>query len=203
MGYDLHITRRRRWSGKGPAITADEWLAFVEKDPELQLDEDERSHAALWRPVDAPAVESPPWLAWSDGEIYTKNPDEPLLAKMVSIATALGATVQGDDGEVYEAAGEPPHEIPLSFMERMAIWLDRVRSLWPGRRGAGGAEVNLPFDVGDRVFDESVGRKYTVIAIDREADHGLGWIVLRADDGSERRHAVIAHGLRPLATEDE
>ena len=45
-----------------------------------------------------------PWLDWFEGDIYTKNPDEPILAKMLGIASSLGAKVQGDDGEVYRSA---------------------------------------------------------------------------------------------------
>ena len=45
-----------------------------------------------------------PWLEWFDGYIYTKNPDEPILSKMLEIATALGAKVQGDDLETYRSA---------------------------------------------------------------------------------------------------
>ena len=44
------------------------------------------------------------WLDCVRGNIYTKNPDEPILAKMLQIAVALGARVQGDDGEFYRSA---------------------------------------------------------------------------------------------------
>jgi hypothetical protein len=37
MGYDLHITRRRHWPDEGDDITAQEWLAYVERDSELRL----------------------------------------------------------------------------------------------------------------------------------------------------------------------
>jgi len=43
-------------------------------------------------------------LEWFQDDIYTKNPDEPILAKMLQIASALGARVQGDDGEIYRSA---------------------------------------------------------------------------------------------------
>lgn len=34
MGYDeLHITRRKEWSEAGHDITAEEWLAYIDKDP--------------------------------------------------------------------------------------------------------------------------------------------------------------------------
>ncbi len=37
MGYDLHITRRAHWSDDGDDISAEESLALVATDPELQL----------------------------------------------------------------------------------------------------------------------------------------------------------------------
>jgi hypothetical protein len=46
-----------------------------------------------------------PWLNWRDGNVYSKSPDEPIMDKMVAIAKALNAKVQGDDGEVYLGPG--------------------------------------------------------------------------------------------------
>jgi hypothetical protein len=40
-------------------------------------------------------------LDWDAGNIYTKNPDNPMIKKMVQIAHRLNAIVQGDDGEGY------------------------------------------------------------------------------------------------------
>jgi len=36
-----------------------------------------------------------------DGEIVVKNPDDPVLAKLIDVAQRLGAHVIGDDGETY------------------------------------------------------------------------------------------------------
>ena len=41
-------------------------------------------------------------LDWFQGEIFTKNPDQILIDKMVKIAHNLNAVVQGDDGELYD-----------------------------------------------------------------------------------------------------
>lgn len=38
MGYDLHITRKSDWPLRGNDISAEEWRAVVEGDPELRLD---------------------------------------------------------------------------------------------------------------------------------------------------------------------
>jgi len=38
VGYDLHVTRARSWAlNTKHQILAEEWLAYVEKDPELSL----------------------------------------------------------------------------------------------------------------------------------------------------------------------
>src|SRR5215472_14587852 len=99
MGYDLHITRAEHWAeNKGQEITAEEWLQYVKEDPELRLAGYNGPYFTIWKrsPDDAEA-----WLDWFDGDIYTKHPDDPLIQKMVQIATRLGAKVQGDDGETY------------------------------------------------------------------------------------------------------
>jgi hypothetical protein len=44
-------------------------------------------------------------LDWFKGNIYSKSPDDAIIDKMVAIAKELGATVQGDDGEIYTGGG--------------------------------------------------------------------------------------------------
>ena len=103
MGYDLHITRAE-WHNQndGHWITAREWLDYVKGDPELRLAGFNGKHFTLW----SGTCEYPdPWFDWRRGNIYSKNPDAPIVEKMVAIATALGAKVQGDDGEVYTGGG--------------------------------------------------------------------------------------------------
>jgi hypothetical protein len=120
MGYDAHITRAASWvdSAQSP-ITLQEWLALVASDPELRHD---GVASATTRDGDGIEVRAPGlvvWTGWSqhgrdgamawiqhgDGELVVKNPDEELLRKLHRIATALGARVQGDDGEEYDADG--------------------------------------------------------------------------------------------------
>ncbi len=98
MGYDLHITRAPEWidSGSHP-ITLRDWNAYVVSDEQICHDPDNSAEDYLF---DGHLKE--PWpLWWSDGEIYTKNPDGQTIDKLCQIAAALGAVVQGDDGEVY------------------------------------------------------------------------------------------------------
>jgi hypothetical protein len=100
MGYDLHITRACDWTHNiGAKISAEEWLAVVATDPELRPDESYGPYAATWV---AARPRQKGWFDWYDGNIYTTNPDRPTVRKMLAIAHALSALVQGDEGEMYE-----------------------------------------------------------------------------------------------------
>lgn len=191
MGYDLHITRRKRWPDKGNDISADEWLAYVRHDQELRLQPENGPYFAEW--ISASQLDGP-WLDWSNGEIYTKNPDAALIDKMVAIARQFGGTVQGDDGEIYDGGSRTPRQPPLSLGERLVGWFARLRPRPPLKI----EHEPLPFGVGDRVRDRW-GNEHTVIQIDARAEHGLGVIRTRRDDGTELGHVMIAHGLTPVA----
>lgn len=101
MGYELHITRRKYWCDDGSDITASEWIRYLESDPELHFMPESGKNFAQWS---GHCRYSDPWFDWWEGCIYTKNPDEAMLAKMLQIASALSARVQGDDGEIYHTA---------------------------------------------------------------------------------------------------
>jgi hypothetical protein len=104
MGYDLHVTRAEAWpKSEDNPITAEEWLAVVRDDPELALAGYNGPYFALW---DGPSEYPDPWFDWSHGEIYTKNPDVPMIRKMIGLAERLNARVQGDDGEEYPSPFE-------------------------------------------------------------------------------------------------
>ncbi len=99
MGYDLHITRAKNWfENEGCEISVEEWLALIRSDAELKLAGYNGEYFALWS---GKSKYEDPWLDWCDGNIYTKNPDGPIIGKMLEIAKRLKAKVQGDDGEVY------------------------------------------------------------------------------------------------------
>lgn len=103
MSYDAHITRKKFYADpEGPPITAQEWLAYVATDPQLRLDPSSKRHNATILGIQSQHPE--PWLEWFEDDIYTENPDEAVLGKMLQIASALGARVQGDDGEIYRSA---------------------------------------------------------------------------------------------------
>ena len=45
---------------------------------------------------------------WSEnGELWTKNPDDAALERMIALADALGARVRGDEGETYRSPDDP------------------------------------------------------------------------------------------------
>lgn len=46
-------------------------------------------------------------LWWNDGELWTKNPDDAALGRMIALADALGARVRGDEGETYRSPDDP------------------------------------------------------------------------------------------------
>jgi hypothetical protein len=103
MGYDLRITRAPGlWAAsEDGGIGVDEWMRVIEADPELSLEEG-RHAFARWR---GPSRHPDPWFTWWRGTIKTKNPDPPMVEKLLQIASLLRARVQGDDGEVYLADG--------------------------------------------------------------------------------------------------
>lgn len=129
MGYELHITKREHWADtETPDIPLDEWLAYVNRDIELGLTNDydikngtetqfqNRTGYCEWNAH--PTEKEPnarPWFSYWKGSIDTKNPDAPTIRKMIQIALALNAIVQGDEGEIYteetlaelESAEEP------------------------------------------------------------------------------------------------
>jgi hypothetical protein len=106
MGYELHITRAESWAtNEGHEITADEWLGYVQSDPELRLSPNNGKYFVEWS---GPSTYPEPWFDWFAGNISTKNPDKAIVGKMLQIAERLCARVQGDDGEFYEDTSEIP-----------------------------------------------------------------------------------------------
>lgn len=115
MGYELHITRREHWADtETHNISLDDWLTYVNNDKELELTNEydikigsqthfqDRAGYCEWNahPVHTDP-NSRPWFAYWKGVIDTKNPDAPTIRKMMQIASALNAKVQGDEGEIY------------------------------------------------------------------------------------------------------
>ncbi len=104
MGVELYITRAEFWADNEPSpITAEEWLSYVESDPELSLDTSQGEYFARWQ---GKSAHEDPWLDWFEGNISTKWPDVALYVKMLQVAQALGGRVQDDDGVVYQSPAD-------------------------------------------------------------------------------------------------
>jgi hypothetical protein len=109
MGYDIHITRSPNgWmDNAGYEIAAQEWLTIVAADPELKLAGYNSPYFALWS---GPSKHQEPWFDWSRGNVSSKSPDPPIVAKAIAIAEKLNAHVEGDDGEHYLFGGKVVRE---------------------------------------------------------------------------------------------
>jgi hypothetical protein len=136
MGYEVHITRKARWSDdEGPAISLKEWLEFVSSDSEMRAD----GYAEAQTPDGVLRIEDPSIAVWTafpdhggDGNmawfwrfqdnISVKNPDEAILVKMYQIASSLNARVQGDEGEAYGPDGKPEGTDASSSASRQKPW---------------------------------------------------------------------------------
>jgi hypothetical protein len=202
MGYTLHITRKEGWSDDtGPVIDEAEWRRIIEEDPELTLDLDTRCVMTNGEFIFAAWKTEPGAMGWYHGEITAKNPDEALIAKMVRIAQKLDATVQGDDGEIYREDGssfEPGVRAAtasrLNMMNRIASWFQHRRTTRELQEAA------PRFRAGDRVKG-FMGRLGTVVEVDRRANHGIGSVRVRFDDGREATFAYVASGLEIINEE--
>ena len=98
MGYDLHVTRADNWeSNVGQWIREEEWLRVIRDDPELDADPANGPYSANWL-----TSRRATWFDWSDGNVYTTDPDRDAVGKLLDIAFRLRAGVQGDNGENYQ-----------------------------------------------------------------------------------------------------
>lgn len=120
MGYDVHITRKQQWFDEEPVITPAEWAEYVRTDPTMRMDgfaeasnpagetlRYENAGLAVWTGWSRDGQDgSMAWFDFQNGNIVVKSPDPEILQKMWVIAEALGAKVQGDEGETYGQGGE-------------------------------------------------------------------------------------------------
>ena len=114
MGYEVYIERRNDWEDLDEMsnITLEEWLRYVETDPELELtngyqDVIFKEWRAVpgfcrWKQKKDSSQEDQPWLDYGFGSISAKYPDPDTIRKLVAIAGVLNARVRGDDGEFYD-----------------------------------------------------------------------------------------------------
>ncbi|MDD9923387.1 MAG: hypothetical protein OXQ92_14110 [Boseongicola sp.] len=132
MGYDVYITRKADWADTdGPTISRTEWMSHVGDDPELiskpeVIVKNEQGDAfnirdetlAVWSKDRTDEFTKTSALLWlSGGNVVAKNPDRDLLTKMGTIARALNAQVQGEDGVPFGGDG-----LPRSMRGRRGWW---------------------------------------------------------------------------------
>ncbi len=103
MGYDLHITRREDWFDTGHDISHADFLVYLHGDKEFTYPSSLGAHYADWK---SPVSGHQSWLCWREGQLETKNPEPEFVDKMVAVAKALEAKVQGDEGEIYESSAD-------------------------------------------------------------------------------------------------
>jgi hypothetical protein len=111
MGYELHIFRKTNWNDdeEESNISLSEWLKYVESDEELQLTNGYQDVFKNWQDYPGfcewkkhPQSDIVPWFSFNYGSVTAKYPDDYTIMKMIQIAAALNAKVQGDDEEYYD-----------------------------------------------------------------------------------------------------
>jgi hypothetical protein len=221
MGYDVHITRAENWTdSEARSITFAEWIAYVDSDPEMRLGgaaeamaatgetlRYENEGIAVWTAYSGHGTDgNMAWFDYRDGCIVVKNPDEEIRRKMYSIASALGALVQGDEGELYDESGGETCVAgeALQKSHPQLSWWKRILRVFGAShtspaKTAAPDDSAVPFKPGQRVKD-AWGNQATVLDVDPTAEHGLGQIRVQYDDGREVTVALMASGLE-LVTE--
>ena len=122
MAYLLFITRPPHFASRiRRRIGLESWVELTQVDATLARGE-------LPGHVEFTPAEGHPTalLLHKDGNIICANPDEPTVEKMIALAGALDAVVQGEDGEIYASATECPYLVQFALFERVSRRL-RVR----------------------------------------------------------------------------
>lgn len=123
MGYNLYITRKEDWSDEDSSleISLTEWTSYCQQDDEMRMDnfaearpsdgsyfKIEKEGIAVWKKYSLDGLNgNHAWFNHNFGNITVKNPDEEIIKKMISIAEQLAASVQGEEGEVYDESSFP------------------------------------------------------------------------------------------------
>lgn len=103
MGY--HVTILRTQNGRSVPITRTEVDSLLASLPGSRIHPDERNEDVL-NVVIAKDGKDVSWLAFRDGELWTKNPEDDEIQVMIDIATRLGARVRGDEFETFRTPTE-------------------------------------------------------------------------------------------------
>lgn len=110
MSIYVYITRREKPFEDGVSISESDWRAVALADPTLReptIGEIERGRPAhsvyfVWT---AHPKGLDTWFVWTAGQIDVSNPDEPMVAKAMQLASKLDAHVISEMGEVFNEDG--------------------------------------------------------------------------------------------------
>lgn len=127
MGVELFITRADFWAeNDSNRIEAEEWLDYVASDPDLELSPENGEYFVIWNGDSEHEI---PWLDWLDGNVFTKWPDTALYQKMLLVAGEMSATVQDEEGTLYEkkadwqfSPNEPSSESSIAIKPWWKFW---------------------------------------------------------------------------------
>ncbi|MFC4066448.1 hypothetical protein [Actinoplanes subglobosus] len=120
MGYDIHITRAVPFylDHRYP-IAASEVRSLVRDTADLVIPDDQAAGSFQI------LVGDDSWLAFTGGRLHTKNPGDPMIRRMIEIATALDAWVAGDEDEIYTWENGEVTSDEADLPEITPITLDR------------------------------------------------------------------------------
>lgn len=101
MGY--HVTILQTSNGEQIPITEDKIVAAIQGSSKFQALKDVNGEPII--EIDT-GTDPNPCVWHSDGELWTKNPDEATLDGMCELASLLGARVRGDELETYRSSSD-------------------------------------------------------------------------------------------------
>jgi hypothetical protein len=104
MSYEIHIVRGPECGNPEHQITAAEWIAYIESDPELQRVTGQNPNFIQAKLVSTPNMEDDGQVLTAlvgGGAISSGYAEKPLLSKISQIAKHFGAYVVSDDGDLW------------------------------------------------------------------------------------------------------
>jgi len=102
---DYHITRAEDWTEThGTEISEREWQSCAHNDDELSSDPANGPNAFVWKAHPEGSPEA--WVDWSQGNVYSSDPDLALIAKLKELAGTLRARLVTDDNRVVLSESE-------------------------------------------------------------------------------------------------
>lgn len=105
MSFDIHIVRGPESDNPEHRISAPEWIAHLNSDPELQRITGTNPDFIQAKLAATPGSgEDGQVLTWSRGGISASFPQKPLLSKMARIARHFDAIIISDDGDVWDVS---------------------------------------------------------------------------------------------------